>query len=201
MTASRAARPYAPTDRLYLWWLTDPARPVLVGEIHLVRSMQGVSLRYADGWLRHGFPLSEDLPLIAQEFLPTERNTAAGAVDDARPDRWGEHVIRVLDKPSRLSLLEYLFFAGDDRFGALGISISATEYSPRRLGPLPTIADADEIHELVRRVQANEPVPEAQRRLISPGVTMGGARPRRCSGSRKSSGSSNSPTASRPTRR
>src|SRR5262245_42139074 len=144
MTASRAAQPYVPTDRLYLWLLTDPARPVLVGEIHLVRSTQGVSLRYADTWLERGFPLSEDLPLIAQEFLPMERNTAAGAVDDARPDRWGERVIRVLDKPPRLSLLEYLFFAGDDRFGALGVSLSATEYLPRRLGPLPTIEDADE---------------------------------------------------------
>ena len=87
-------------------------------------------------------------------------------------------MIRVLDKPARLSLLEYLFFAGDDRFGALGVSTSAEEYLPRRLGPLPTIADADEIHELVRKVQANEPVPEAQKRLISPGVTMGGARPK-----------------------
>src|SRR5213078_3140306 len=137
-----------------------------------------VSLRYGADWLRRGFALSEDLPLIDQEFLPRERDTAAGAVDDARPDRWGERVIRFVDKPPRLSLLEYLYFAGDDRFGALGVSTSAQEYLPRRLGPLPTIDDADQIHELVRKVQANEPVPAAQRRLISPGVTMGGARPK-----------------------
>jgi serine/threonine-protein kinase HipA len=77
-----------------------------------------------------------------------------------------------------LSLLEYLYFAGDDRFGALGISTSAEEYLPRRLGPLPLIEEADQIHELVRRVQANESVPPAQQRLISPGVTLGGARPK-----------------------
>ena len=78
-------------------------------------------------------------------------------MDDARPDRWGERVIRFLDKPPRLSLLEYLYFAGDDRFGALGVSTSATEYVPRQLGPLPAQGDTDTIHELIRRVQANEP--------------------------------------------
>ncbi len=171
-------RKYTPSDRLYLWLLTEPTRPLLVGELNLVRASQGVSLRYAESWLRGGFALSEDLPLIEQEFMPAEKALAAGAVDDARPDRWGERVIRFIDKPARLSLLEYLYFAGDDRFGALGVSASASEYLPRRLGPLPTLADADRIHELVGKVMANEPVPQVQKRLISPGATMGGARPK-----------------------
>jgi serine/threonine-protein kinase HipA len=169
---------YKPVDTLYLWLLADPSQPVAIGEINLVRSTQGVSLRYLDSWLQQGFSLSEDLPLISQEFLPVERGAAVGAVDDARPDRWGERVIRFIDKPKRLSLLEYLYFAGDDRFGALGVSTSPTEYLPRRLGPLPTLADADQIQELIRKVQNNEAVPRAQERLISPGATMGGARPK-----------------------
>jgi serine/threonine-protein kinase HipA len=37
---------------------------------------------------------------------------------------------------------------------------------------------ADQIHELIRKVQENEPVPAEQKRLIAPGVTMGGARPK-----------------------
>lgn len=169
---------YVPADRLHLWMLARPASPVLVGELALVRATQGVSLRYASSWLRDGFALSEDLPLTDQEFLPVEKATAVGSVDDARPDRWGEQVIRVVDKPPRLSLLEFLYFAGDDRFGALGVSMSADDYRPRRLGPLPTLRDAEEIHELVRMVQANEPVPAERRRLISPGVTLGGAKPK-----------------------
>ena len=167
-----------PSDRLHLWLLARPLQPVPIGELNLIRSNQGVSLRYVDAWLQRGFPLSEDLPLIGEEFLPTEKGTAVGAVDDARPDRWGERVIRFIDKPPRLSLLEYLYFAGDDRFGALGVSISPDEYLPRRLGPLPTLQDADELEELIRKVQNNEPVPPAQQRLISPGATMGGARPK-----------------------
>jgi serine/threonine-protein kinase HipA len=173
-----SAAPYEPSNRLHLWLLSRPQQPVLIGELNLVRSSQGVSLRYVDAWLQRGFPLSEDLPLIDEEFLPAEKGTAAGAVDDARPDRWGERVIRFIDKPARLSLLEYLYFAGDDRFGALGVSTSAHEYLPRRLGPLPSLKDADELHELIRKVQNNEPVPPAQRRLISPGASMGGARPK-----------------------
>jgi serine/threonine-protein kinase HipA len=168
-----------PRDQLFLWWLADPAQPVLVGELNLVRSTRGVSLRYAEVWIQDGFPLSEDLPLLSgQEFLPLEMDTAAGAVDDARPDRWGERVIRFLDKPARLSLLEYLYFAGSDRFGALGVSTSAEEYLPRRLGPLPVLADTEAIFELVRKVLANEPAAPELKRLIAPGVTLGGARPK-----------------------
>jgi serine/threonine-protein kinase HipA len=169
---------YEPSNQLHLWLLTRPQQPVPIGELNLVRSSQGVSLRYIDSWLQRGFPLSEDLPLIDEEFLPAEKGLAVGAVDDARPDRWGERVIRFIDKPARLSLLDYLYFAGDDRFGALGVSTSPDEYLPRRLGPLPTLKDADELHELIRKVQNNEPVPPQQRRLISPGATMGGARPK-----------------------
>jgi serine/threonine-protein kinase HipA len=169
---------YRVTDQLFLWLLTVPDDPILIGELNMVRSMRGVSLRYADPWLEHGFALSEDLPLIGDELLPTTQDTAAGAVDDARPDRWGERVIKFLDKPSRLSLLEYLYFAGDDRFGALGVSTSRSEYLPRRTGPLPQLAEVAELQGLVRKVLANEPIPEPQKRLISPGATMGGARPK-----------------------
>lgn len=170
------AQPYQPADHLYLWWLADPVAPQLVGTLTLVRALRGISLRYAPAWLAQGFALSEDLPLRDIEFLP-ERDGIVGAVDDARPDRWGERVIRYLDKPPRLSLLEYLFFAGDERFGALGVSLSESAYRPRWHGPLPTLGDVGELHELVRRVMNGEPVPAEQKRLLAPG-TLGGARPK-----------------------
>ena len=100
--AAQDANRYQVVDTLYLWWTGDPARPALIGDLGTVRTTRGVSLRYADSWRNVGFSLSEDLPLIDTEFLPTEKETAVGAVDDARPDRWGERVIRFLDKPPRL---------------------------------------------------------------------------------------------------
>jgi serine/threonine-protein kinase HipA len=170
---------YQARDQLFLWWVADPAAPVFIGELSWVRSSRGVSLRYSDEWCARGFALSEDLPLLGgHEFFPRERDTAAGAVDDARPDRWGERVIRFIDKPPRLSLLEYLYFAGDDRFGALGVSTSGSQYLPRRLGALPTLADTEAIFELVRKVLDNDPVEPELKRLIAPGVTLGGARPK-----------------------
>lgn len=165
-------------DTLYLWYLGNPDAPALVGELGLVFGRRGVSLRYAESWIKSGFPLSDDLPLIESEHFPKEKDTAVGAVDDARPDRWGERVIRHLDRPPRLSILEFLYFAGDDRFGALGVSLSQEAYLPREIGQLPRLPDVDAVYEVVRRVLAQEPIDERQRRLIAPGVTMGGARPK-----------------------
>ena len=103
---------------------------------------------------------------------------AAGSVDDARPDRWGERVIRLMDRPPRLSTLDHLYYAGDDRFGALGVSSSSTDYQPRRHGPLPTLPDLQALSDLVRRVERGESVSDAERRLVTPGTTLGGARPK-----------------------
>ena len=110
--------------------------------------------------------------------MPHEKETAAGAVDDARPDRWGERVIRALDKPPRLAVLDFLFFAGDERFGALGVSVSASEYLARATGPLPRLADAQEMQRLVAQILSGEPVPQDRRRLITTGAALGGARPK-----------------------
>ena len=109
-------------DDLYLWFLGD-GDPRYVGALKLVAGGKGVSLHYGVQWLASGFALSEDLPLIDIEFMPAGRLSgnvarAVGAVDDARPDRWGEKVIRFVDKPKRISLMELLYYAGDDRFGA-----------------------------------------------------------------------------------
>jgi serine/threonine-protein kinase HipA len=171
-------RQYQPGDVLYLWWLANPQAPRLIGELRIARSMRGVSLAYAPAWLQSGFPLSEDLPLAPGEFLPQYKETAIGAVDDARPDRWGERVIRFLDKPPRLSVLDFLFYAGDERFGALGVSVSAEAYVARGTGPLPELKDALEIERLMHSILNGEPVEEQKRRLIAPGSTLGGARPK-----------------------
>lgn len=165
---------YQPGEQLYLWWLANPAAPRLIGELRMARSLKGVSLVYAPAWLASGFALSEDLPLMPGEFFPHDKESAAGAVDDARPDRWGERVIRMLDKPPRLAVLDFLFFAGDERFGALGVSVSASDYLARVTGPLPRLADAQEVHKLVAQILAGEPVAPDRRRLIAPGATLGG---------------------------
>ncbi|WP_242540136.1 type II toxin-antitoxin system HipA family toxin [Trinickia mobilis] len=154
----------------------DPTSPRLVGTLRLVDN--GVSLRYAQSWLENGFPLSEDLPLVDTEHLPREKGTAVGAVDDARPDRWGERVIQYVDRPRRLSLMEYLYFAGDERFGAVTVSTSATEYLPRRVGPLPSLQCVQVLSEIVAKINAGEPISDIDRKMVTAGSSFGGAKPK-----------------------
>jgi len=165
-------------DNLYLWFLANPTAPRYVGQLRLVDAGKGVSLQYAEDWLGSGFALSEDLPLADVEHLPRWKGMAAGAVDDARPDRWGERVIQYLDKPARLSIMEYLYYAGDDRFGALGVSSSASSYSPRPKSPLPRLAQAQQLSEIVHKVSAREPVNALERQLLAAGGSFGGAKPK-----------------------
>jgi serine/threonine-protein kinase HipA len=170
-------------DTLHLWYLGDPSSPRCVGTLRLVEAGKGVSLHYGADWLAGGFPLSEDLPLIDVEHLPRGRLAAgaplaAGAVDDARPDRWGERVIQYVDRPKRLSLMEYLYCAGDDRFGALGVSTSDTEYLPRPGGPLPRLREAQALAEAVHKVAAKEPLTAIERRVLGAGGSFGGAKPK-----------------------
>lgn len=170
-------------DTLFLWYLGEPGQPALVGTLRLVQSGKGVSLQYAPSWLAHGFALSEDLPLVDIEHLPPGRlaaggAVAVGAVDDARPDRWGERVIQYIDRPKRLSLMEYLYYAGDDRFGALGVSTSDSAYAPRPGGPLPRLNQVQAVSEVVAKVAAADPISEVERRVLTSGGSFGGAKPK-----------------------
>jgi serine/threonine-protein kinase HipA len=170
-------------DDLYLWYLGNPT-PRYVGALKLVASGKGVSLHYAPDWLANGFALSEDLPLVDAEFSPPGRLSAAapravGAVDDARPDRWGEKVIRFIDKPKRLSLMELLYYAGDDRFGALGVSTSSNAYLPRQGGPLPRLAQVQELSEVVAKIEAGDALTALETKIIDGGGSpLGGAKPK-----------------------
>lgn len=171
-------RTYAPQDTLCVWTLVNPAAPVLTGSVALSPLVPNcATFTYAADWWE--FALSEDLPLIAgQTFSAGHKDTAPGAIDDARPDRWGERIIRHIDRPARLSILEMLLFAGDDRFGALGISTSAERYVPRRIGPYPQLRDLASLAQAVEDVQTQAPITPDIQRLVQPGVTLGGARPK-----------------------
>ena len=167
---------YVPQDVLYVWALVNPAAPTLVGELRLSQLVPDcATFAYDASWWN--FPLSEDLPLVqGQTFSAGEKGSAPGAIDDARPDRWGERIIRQIERPARLSVLEMLLFAGDDRFGALGVSVSAEQYLPRRFGPYPVLDDLAQLSAVVEDVQTQAPISADMRRLIQP--SLGGARPK-----------------------
>ena len=167
-------------QRLFVWMLSDPMHPVLVGQVNRLANGD-VSLTYCDAWAASGFALSEDLPLGLNEYLPAHRtaqqSAAPGALDDARPDQWGEKVIRYLHKP-RNHLFEYLYFAGDDRFGALGISSSDQAYTPHPAHVLPRLKDAQRISDVAAIIQQGGELDEQQRQLAAADASLGGAKPK-----------------------
>ena len=169
------------TEERFVWMLTDPRNPALVGKIER-RSNGDVSLTYGDDWLDTGFPLSADLPLSPNEYAPIHRRArqpaAPGALDDARPDNWGEKVIRYLHQPRSNHLFEYLYFAGDERFGALGISSSDQTYTPCPTSPLPRLEDAQSISDAARIIGAGGKLDGQRRLLVYAGASLGGAKPK-----------------------
>lgn len=70
-----------------------------------------------------------------------------------------------------------LLFAGDGRFATLGISTSAAVHPPPP-GPYPLLSDLIALSAAVDDVQSQAPVSADMLRLIQPGVTLGGARPK-----------------------
>lgn len=160
-----------------LWWLGQPT-PQLIGRLVLAENNRKVGLAYANDWLQNGFALSDDLPLSKALFLPKELDAAAGAVNDARPDRWGERVIRHIFKPVRLSLLEYLYFAGHDRFGALGVSLHESHYNALPANAIATFENLPQMQQAIQQVLAGEKLSEAHIRLLKPGPSFGGAHPK-----------------------
>lgn len=178
--ATRQAHQKSP-ERLYAWMLQDPRQPQLIGEI--IRQTNGdVGLQYAPSWLSQGFALSDDMTLEAQTFTPVHRNGrlpgAPGALDDARPDRWGEKVIRYLYKPGA-SVYDYLYFAGDERFGALGVCPSDMAYTPFLQRTLPRLEDAKDLNAAVQIIESGEGELQAQQRaLVGAGGSLGGAKPK-----------------------
>ena len=160
-----------------LWWLGQPT-PQFIGQLVLAENNRKVGLAYANDWLQNGFALSDDLPLSKALFLPKELDAAAGAVNDARPDRWGERVIRHIFKPVRLSLLEYLYFAGQDRFGALGVSLHESHYNALPANAIATFENLPQMQQAIQQVLAGEKLSEAHIRLLKPGPSFGGAHPK-----------------------
>ena len=171
------SRPYQAQNEMYLWWL-GAAQPQRIGTLVLVGGNRKVALAYDALWRQNGFALSEDLPLARGLYTPKENDSAAGALEDARPDRWGERVIRQLDRPVRLSILEYLYFAGDDRFGALGVSLSADTYVPSQRNALSSFDSLPDMEKAIAKILAGEALNEELTRLVRPGPSLGGARPK-----------------------
>lgn len=166
------------TNRLFCWYLEDPKTPRIVGEVRLEANARTCVLLLDPEWQRSGFDLIPDMSSRQRLHAPRGDERAPGALDDAMPDRWGERMIRVISRPPRMSPLELLWYAGDRRFGALGISSSREAYIPCEEPPLLQAASLRAAEEVIGRVMAREPLTDRERELIASAGSLGGAHPK-----------------------
>lgn len=144
------------------------------------------TFRYGARYLRRPDALAIDLhalPLRDEAFSTEPAFDVFTGIKDALPDAWGRAVMeRRAGRPLRED--EILLASPDTRVGALGFG--ATLDGPQRELPWPPALEARDRVDLVTAVGAyadysaddHARLDEALRRLVLPGSSLGGARPK-----------------------
>ncbi len=164
---------------LYVWiYPPEALKPVLCGTLELVGGRL-CRFAYAESWIEHpgAFELSVDLPLRAGAFEPLHDQLIHPIFEDAGPDRWGRRIIEKTFNLPRRSEIDYLAVAGEDRIGALAFSESPDEYLPSSEQALRG-ADLGALLAAAQALERRDEISDDMRRLLRPGTSAGGARPK-----------------------
>lgn len=166
-------------DSLHVWvYLPRALEPVACGMLELVGGRM-CRFAYAREWLERddAIELSPDLPLRAGAFEPPSGHDIHPIFEDAGPDRWGRRIIEKAFNLRRRTEIDYLALAGEDRVGALAFSASGTEYVPSNEQALHR-ADLQALLSAAQALERREDISDDMRRLLRPGTSAGGARPK-----------------------
>lgn len=166
-----------PYTSAYVFAPDAAGESVLAGELSL--SGHGGLFLYADDWLSRedAYPLDPvNLPLAARPYVTRLRTEVHGVFLDAAPDSWGERVTLLKHKSLPRNVIEKLIRLSGTGVGGVQFSLSRTR--PKAPQPLPTIASLDKLEEGAMAVDGRGDVPDDLLRLLAPGSSMGGARPK-----------------------
>lgn len=169
------------TSEQYVWaWLPGAADPVVAGRVW--RNGDSHLFIYGRSYLdrENSIPLF-GVPLDDRPISPPIGMTLHGALRDALPDAWGQHVIlnRITGRSGvdgdtgDLGAITYMKESGSDRFGAIDFQDGPFTYVPRREG-----ATLDELAEAAAAIEEGRPLPPALDAALNHGTTVGGARPK-----------------------
>ncbi|PID98511.1 MAG: phosphatidylinositol kinase, partial [Actinomycetales bacterium] len=168
-------------DRAYVWiWLPQHSQPVVCG---VVNDRGGwYSFNYGRSYLNRVDAVALfGMPLQSGQVPLPDGMSLHGALRDALPDAWGQHVIMqnltgrsgLAADTADLTPLTYMLASGSNRFGAIDFQYSATEYVPRQ--------DSASLAELVNAADVLENgrfLPNELNIAFQHGTSIGGARPK-----------------------
>ena len=120
---------------------------------------------------------SFNLPLASREYRTVKLGGVFGALRDVAPDFWGRRVIERRRRTVDLSEFDYLVYPARGRIGALSFGDTP---DPQPLpGPeLPEVHDLKGLREAAAAIEQDLPMDEELQRLLEPGSSVGGARPK-----------------------
>lgn len=117
-----------------------------------------------------------ELPLRSGTFETARLNGIFGALRDASPDSWGRRIIERFMGRSDLGEVDYLLNSPEDRAGALSFGRSPTPPAP--IQRFNQVIRLRELLDTADAFDTNSPVPPQIEKLLQPGTSLGGARPK-----------------------
>jgi serine/threonine-protein kinase HipA len=119
------------------------------------------------------------LPMAPRRYETAKLDGMFGALRDASPDGWGRRVIEKVAGRADLDELDFLLQGPEDRAGALSFGLGPTPPGPvHKFNRILQLADLRRAAQLVEEAAPGEPLPDQVARLIDPGTSLGGARPK-----------------------
>lgn len=169
-----------PTTQFVWAWLPGAQAPIVCARVW----QEGTTHRFLYGRSYRENPHAIALygmPLSDQPIDPPPAMTLHGALRDALPDAWGQHVILARLTGSSgargdtgdLSPLTYMRNSSSDRFGAIDFQDAADTYAARYLpATLHDLADA------ALALEEGRPLTPLLDAALTHGTSVGGARPK-----------------------
>lgn len=161
----------------YVFTMNPAGKSVLAGEMSLGRS--GGQFTYNNDWLKNPNAYAIDpvnLPLQKGSFRCENPDGVFPVFADAAPDAWGKLVMLQRHKSLPKNEIERLLQSSGNGIGTLRFSLSRTR--PKTPAAREDISLLARLAEATEQVERQEELQPEQLRLIEPGSSLGGARPK-----------------------
>jgi serine/threonine-protein kinase HipA len=161
----------------YVFAASPTGESTLAGIIKITAS--GGELTYADSWYQSDWAYALDpvnLPLAPKTYRTSNKKSVFGVFSDAAPDAWGERIMLLKHSSAPKNEIERLLRLSGAGVG--GIQFSLSRSTPKNAPLLPPISLLDSLSTAIANIDQKQLITPDELRLIEPGSSMGGARPK-----------------------